>query len=196
MPNVRLEIMADEDLAAFAVSSSEAFGILMKRYEGRLLAYIRRMSGCRPEDAEDILQESFIKAYLNLNDFDHKLKFSSWLYRIVHNEAISEWRKRKARPSVILDDESWQKIKSGDDLYNDTVIRSEKERLEKAINELPGKYRQVIVLKFMEERSYDEIADILRKPVNTVGTMINRAKKHLKDILKKYGRQPTNIGKN
>lgn len=174
--------MADEELASLSVNSNEAFAVLIKRYEGRLLAYIHRLSGCRREDAEDVLQESFIKAYYNLNDFDPSLKFSSWIYRIVHNETISEWRKRRARPSIILDNEGWAKIKGVDDLFKEINRKMEREFLEKSINKLPEKYQEVIVLKYIEERSYDEIADILRKPVNTVGTLINRAKKQLKEI--------------
>jgi RNA polymerase sigma-70 factor (ECF subfamily) len=182
-----METMADEELASLSIDKSEAFGVLMQRYQTRLLAYIRRLSGVRSEDAEDILQESYIKAYLNLRDFDNKLKFSSWLYRIVHNETISEWRKRKARPSVILESEDWEKIKSEGDLYDSIATESDKEHLAKAIAKLPEKYRQAIVLKYLEERTYEEIADILRKPVGTVGTLINRAKKQLQKILKKYG---------
>lgn len=185
MPNGRLETMSDEELAALAVKSGEAYGVLMKRFEGRLLAYIRRMSGCRHEDAEDILQEAFIKAYYNLNDFDPALKFSSWIYRIVHNEAISEWRKKKARPSVILDEESWSKFYGSQDLAREMDQTIDRSRIEKALNRLDGKYRDVIILKYLEERSYDEMADILRKPMNTVGTLVNRAKIKLKKILQK-----------
>ncbi len=187
MTNGQLETMADEELVSLSVEKSEIFGILMRRYQGRLLSYIRRLSGLRSEDAEDVLQESYIKAYLNLNDFDRKLKFSSWLYRIVHNETISEWRKRKARPSIILDSEDWQKIKSGSDLNSEIMAKFDKELMNKAIARLPKKYREVIVLKYLEERSYEEMADILRKPAGTIGTLINRAKKQLNKILKKYG---------
>lgn len=186
MPNGQLETKADEELAALAVKSGEAYGVLMKRYEGRLLAYIRRLSGCRGEDAQDILQDSYIKAYYNLNDFDPKLKFSSWIYRITHNETISDWRKRKARPSVILDEESWSKFHGSDDLAKEVDQKFERVRVEEALNLLPEKYRDVIILKYLEERSYEEIADILRKPPGTVGTLINRAKMQLKKILKKY----------
>ncbi|MCX6781720.1 MAG: RNA polymerase sigma factor [Candidatus Magasanikbacteria bacterium] len=187
MPNGQLETMADEELVSLSIKKSEVFGVLMRRYQGRLLAYIRRLSGLRSEDAEDILQESYIKAYLNLNDFDRKLKFSSWLYRIVHNETISEWRKRKARPSVILENEDWEKIKSGDDMHNEMNARMDRARLEKAIDRLPEKYRDAIVLKYLEERTYEEMADILRKPASTIGTLISRAKKRLNKILKTYG---------
>lgn len=179
--------MADEELAALAKSSSESFGVLMKRYESRLLAFIRRMSGCRSEDAEDILQESFIKAYYNLNDFDPSLKFSSWIYRIVRNETVSEWRKKKARPSVILDSESWAKIKAANDLAGEMSQKMDREIVERAVNQLPEKYREVVILNYFEGRSYEEMADILRKPTGTIGTLINRAKKQLKDIIIKYG---------
>jgi RNA polymerase sigma-70 factor (ECF subfamily) len=188
MPIGRLDTMSDEELAALAVKSGEAYGELMKRYEGRLLAYIRRLSGVRTEDAQDILQDSYIKAYYNLNDFDPKLKFSSWIYRITHNETISDWRKRNARPSVILDEESWSKFHGSEDLAREVDQKIDRVRVEEALNRLHVKYRDVIILKYLEERSYEEIADILRKSPNTVGTLINRGKKQLKKILKKYDR--------
>jgi RNA polymerase sigma-70 factor, ECF subfamily len=179
MSREQLSLLNDEELVVLSNKESEAFGILMQRYESRLLAYIRRLSNIRLEDAEDILQESYLKAYLNINDFDPSLKFSSWLYRIVHNETVSDWRKRKVRPSVILENEDWEKIRSEDDLHHSLMTEDDRQHLVQVISELPDKYREVIILKFLEERSYEEIADILRKPVGTIGTLINRAKKKL-----------------
>lgn len=181
------EILSDEQLATLSLSSSEAFAVLLKRYENKLLFYVRRISGCRNEDAEDILQESFLKAYLNLRDFKNDLKFSSWIYRIVHNQAISYWRKQKIRPGILMDEESWMKIASLDqDMYLILKYRQDVELLKKVINLLPEKYRQVIILKYVEEKSYEEMADILRKPIGTIGTLVNRAKKILKELFNKY----------
>ena len=88
----------DEQLLELAKTNEQAFACLVDRYEKKLLSYIMRISNVNLQEAEDILQDAFIKAYTNINDFDSKLKFSSWMYRITHNEVISAYRKRKARP--------------------------------------------------------------------------------------------------
>jgi len=95
----------DEELIALALDNQEYFYYLMKRYEKRLLSYILHISNFLSGDAEDVLQEVFIKTYKNLRAFDKSLKFSSWIYRIAHNETISEYRRKKASATTIsLDD--------------------------------------------------------------------------------------------
>ncbi|MDD2758044.1 MAG: RNA polymerase sigma factor [Patescibacteria group bacterium] len=183
MEQERAQLVSDEDLAIKSLANGELFAELMRRFEGRLLLYICRISGFVTEDAEDVLQKVFIKAYFNLRDFDRGLKFSSWIYRIARNETISEWRRRKARPSVYLNDEDWQKIQSESDLFENVHRNFDKEKISAALEQLDEKYRQAIVLYFFEQRSYEEIGDIIQKPVSTVGTLISRAKKQLKNIL-------------
>src|SRR4030042_5690017 len=91
----------DEEIAAMALQNPDCFGCLAQRYEAKLMRYIRRISGVTQEDAEDILQEIFIKVYRNLRSFDQGLKFSSWIYRIAPNQVITNWRKTKSRPQVL-----------------------------------------------------------------------------------------------
>jgi len=172
-----------------ALKQNDYFACLVKRYESKLSAYLRRLFNLGKEDVEDILQESFIKAYLNLNDFDKDLKFSSWLYRITHNQAISAWRKTKARGySLSLEENEWLELASGLDLSEEFARHQDKVVLTEALSRLPLKYREVLVLKFLEEKNYKEISDILKKPEGTIGTLINRGKKFLKIELKnKYG---------
>lgn len=168
-----------------ASSSEDAFYILMQRYEMKLLRYIKRKSGGQEQNAEDILQETFIKAYRNINNFDAGLKFSSWIYRITHNETISYWRKHGKNTSISIDndDNGLLNILSGSEYSDDEVIINETRlKIEEALQELPENYREILELRFLEEKSYEEISDILQKPVGTVSAMINRAKQKFKDI--------------
>ena len=134
-----------------------------------------------------ILQEVFIKVYLHLNDYDASLPFSSWIYRIAHNETITHFRKEKNRPLVLDkgdDDEFFGKIvddlelSRADGQYDVSDIQTVLERLE-------PRYRDILVLKFFEDKSYEEISDILQMPQGTVATLINRAKKKVKASLEK-----------
>ena len=108
----------DEELVILTLADQEYFLYLMKRYEQKLLAYIKRITSISHEEAEDVLQETFIKTYLNLNNFDPDLKFSSWIYRIAHNEVINNFRKSKVRPSLINFED------------NDVFIEEYRQRLE------------------------------------------------------------------
>ena len=177
----------DAELVELSLRNSDHFLCLLKRYEKKLLFYIIRLSGFREEDAEDILQEVFVKTYYNLRDFDNRLKFSSWIYRIAHNETISALRKKKVRPAELLNDESWLKITTRLDLQEIVENSLMNERIKKIIDRLDGKYRDVLVLRFLEEKDYAEISDILKKSVNTVSTLINRARKIFKKEFNKYG---------
>ena len=190
MPN--LKELPDEQLMEQAIENMDCFGVLIERYEGKLLKYILRISHFSYEEAEEILQEVFLKLWKNLNEFDSSVKFSSWIYRITHNETISAFRKAKSRGDI-------DKIYGGhggddeDDFDVFSVLSSELdieaevdqtltgEQIRAVLEQIPEKYREVLVLKFLEERSYEEISDILKKPSGTVATLINRAKKAFRD---------------
>ena len=98
--------LADEQIVKEALLDQERFALLIERYEAKLLRYLERLGIAAREDREDVLQNSFIKAYRNLNSFDLSLSFSSWMYRITHNEAMSFFRAKRARPKVALEGES------------------------------------------------------------------------------------------
>lgn len=177
---------SDHELVLRALQSKNALIDIVRRYQAPLRRYIARL-GCRdPHDQEDILQEIFLKVYVNLNEVDAHLKFSSWIYRIAHNEAISFFRKKKVRPQLFASQEEWPWIENiADDLdlaenYNKAC---DAQIIRKALAELDRHYRDVLVLKYMEEKSYNEISDILKIPVGTVGTLVNRGKKQLKKML-------------
>ncbi len=175
----------DNELVTLSLRNSDWFGILVERYEKKLLRYIRRLSGASNPDAEDILQEAFIKIYQHLNDFDTRLKFSSWVYRIVRNETFDRGRVHLKNKNVLveMDEESWQKIASQFDLDRQVDNKIFREQIAAAIANLDTKYREPLLLYLLEEKSYEEISDILRRPIGTVGALISRGKQKLKIIL-------------
>jgi len=179
--------MTDEQIVRRVLIEKEEFGILIGRYEAKLLRYLERLGVGSREDREDILQNAFIKAYRNLNSFDLGLSFSSWMYRITHNEAMSFFRAKRARPTLELGEEGEKLLVEIKDESADTTLladlRLSKKELATALAALPDKYRDALALRFFEERSYTEMSDILELPVGTVSTLIHRAKKALKDSL-------------
>jgi RNA polymerase sigma-70 factor (ECF subfamily) len=162
------------------------FGLLIERYEGKLFHYIKRTINFPDQETEDILQEVFIKAYKNLNSFNPDLKFSSWIYRITYNHTISYWRKNKNNNLNLSIEDSeilLKTLSTDEDIADNLDTQLESESVREAINSLDKKYRDVLVLKFLEDKSYEEISDILKKPSGTIATLINRAKTKLKDKL-------------
>ncbi len=177
----------DEQVVILTLKNQDYYLCLMKRYEAKLLNYIFKISNINKEDAEDILQEVFIKAYQNLNDFDLNFKFSNWIYSIAHNTTISAFRKKGVRPQTV----SWEDkdlnniLESTLDVENTSLQKLTYKQILKIINRLPLKYKDVLILKFIEGKDYREISDILHKPMGTIATLINRAKKSLKQELEK-----------
>lgn len=176
----------DQELIEDTRTDRDAFAEIVRRYESPIRRYVTRL-GCRDvNDADDLLQEIFIKVYINLNDYDTDLKFSSWLYRIAHNEAISFYRKKSVRPAPVATEEETRLFENIADETNFTESLDAKingDILHKALAEMEGQYRDVLILRFFEEKSYTEISDILKIPEGTVGTLLNRGKKFLNEIL-------------
>jgi RNA polymerase sigma-70 factor (ECF subfamily) len=135
-----------------------------------------RISKFRREDASDILQDVFVKTYYNLNDFNSDLKFSSWVYRIAHNQTVSEIRKKSVRLTVPFEKEDIDRFEDAFDVSKEVDNSLDREMIDRALSKLDEKYREVLVLRFLDEKDYVEIADILKKPVSTVGNLILRGK--------------------
>jgi len=170
----------DNEIVAKSRGNLDYFSCLYLRYEPELLRYIRRISRVDEEEARDILQESFIKIWRNLNEYDSGLKLSSWIYRIVHNEAVSFLRQQKSFGKNNKSD-----VKKYEDLIpEETEIDPEDKVLltQKILYHLPMKYREVLILKFFEKKSYEEISDILKIPGGTVAIRINRAKQKFRNL--------------
>lgn len=184
MADTHVQTLTDEQLAKKASQDITAFETLVERYEQPLLRYIRRISSFETEEAEEILQEVFVKAWKNLNDFDGNLKFSSWIYRITHNQTISEFRKIKSRgkdQQVKWDPEVIEQLSDNVDLPGEINARIDTEKIREILTLIPVKYREALVLRFLEEKSYEEMSDILRVPIGTAGTLVNRAKKMFRE---------------
>jgi len=174
---------SDEEIVKMALADQENFIFIIKRYKEKLFNYIRRITNIDEDDAEDILQEVFIKTYLNLNDFDISLKFSSWIYRITHNQVISQYRKLKARPegtALKLDDGVVKIIAADLDIKKDVDLKILRKNIYSAMEKLDRKYKEILVLKFFEEKSYQEISDIIKKPMGTVASLLSRAKENFR----------------
>lgn len=179
----------DEELVILTLQDQNYFLYLIRRYEAKLLRYIFRISSFTKEEAEDVLQEIFIKVYTNLNNFDPDLKFSSWIYRITHNQVISHYRQHKSRlqeVSLDINENFITTITDDLDLNKEIDQLYLKEHLQEGLYKLPLKYREVLILKYLEDKSYQEISDIIKKPTGTVATLINRAKKSFINEIKNH----------
>jgi len=157
------------------------FSEIIRRYQEKLQRYASYLLSDDYLGA-DATQEGFIKAYINLNSFDVKKKFSSWIYRIVHNEAMNLINKNKGNfllnPEIDYD--------SGVDLEDELIKRELISKTHKCLNYMPILYKEPLSLFYLDEKSYEEISDILRIPVNTVGTRISRAKGIMKKLCEKH----------
>ena len=176
--------LSDREIVRLSLGDIAYFACLVLKYELRLLGYVKKISQSDQEEAEDILQEAFIKIWKNLNGYDPRLTLESWLFRIVHNETISFWRKRKSYGkdrTVTIDDERLLEI-FAEDQTSETNIDLIYKLIENVLPMLKQEYREVLVLKFLEDKSYEEISDILKIPEGTVATRINRAKKSFRAL--------------
>lgn len=179
--------LSDEEIVKRILSDRSYFEVMVERYEDKLTRYLRRLGVHVHEDRQDLLQEVFIKVYKNLYGFDRNLSFSSWVYRIAHNEVISWYRKKSVRPEghMMADTEELflfiPDTRANAEQLVDSVINAK--LLHQALIELEPKYRDPIILRFFEYKEYDEISDILKIPIGTVGTLISRGKKRLQTLL-------------
>ncbi|KAA9016927.1 RNA polymerase sigma factor SigW [Niallia endozanthoxylica] len=167
-----------------------AFGEIVELYKDKVFQLSFRMLGNRHE-AEDIAQEAFIRAYVNIQSYNINLKFSTWLYRIATNLCIDRIRKKK--PDYYLDAEvagtegltMYSQIPAKTPLPEDDVESLElQDTIQREISKLPEKYRTVIVLKYIEELSLNEISEILDMPLGTVKTRIHRGREALRKQLR------------
>lgn len=175
----------DTQLVSLAIGDSQYFYCLMRRYEEALLRYVHRLINVGPDDASDIVEDSFINAYQHLNDCDCSLKFSSWLYRIVHNQAINFLKKHKLALKISIDqsdDDFLDWLASDTDIEKQAITNHFNDHIRHLIGQLSSDYQSVLLLRFYEDKNYQEISDILQKPIGTVATLLSRAKIQFKKI--------------
>lgn len=185
--NSQMLLKTDEELVGLVIKDELFFRYLVDRYTEKLGRYIRRTIIVTKEDEEDILQEVFIKTYTYINDFDPTLKFSSWIYRIAHNEAISFLRKNKDRLSTLhfeANDKLVETLRSDLNIEKEIDRKYFMESIRKVIDGFKNSdYRDVLILRYIEDMDYREISDILKKPMGTVATLLNRAKEQFRKEL-------------
>lgn len=168
----------------------DRFTELMKRYERRIVNFVYRITH-RYEEAHDLAQEIFVKAYYALDRYDPKYNFSTWLFRIAQNSAIDSVR-RKTLVEVPLARPAWEDTSTKEDReFADPGISPEralknkqlKAAIERAVEDLPSDYRELIQLRHYAELSYEEIATMKQLPLGTVKNKLFRARNLLKDVL-------------
>lgn len=165
---------------------SAAFGDLVREYQDRLYNAVVHIVGCRAE-AEDVVQDAFIQAFVKLETFKQNSRFYTWLYRIAFNVSVSRRRRKRIEISV-----EQTRDATGDEPLDDASSPSDpleqeerKEQLEVAMSMLTHEHRSIIVLRHMDEFAYEEIAEILEISVGTVRSRLHRARAALLENLKK-----------
>jgi RNA polymerase sigma-70 factor (ECF subfamily) len=175
----------------FLDGESRAFGELVGRYDGRLLNFVYRTVGDR-ERAQDLVQETFVRVYRHLHRFDQSKKFSTWVYTIAGNLAKNELRNRSRNPLVLFQtikknwDADHRPLEWEDNSYKpDDLYRKRhlKELVDRAVQELPEHHKIVFVLRELEGKTYDEIADITGCNLGTVKSRLNRARNNFARII-------------
>lgn len=178
----------DEELVLLALNGDQRyFEELVMRYEKKLFLYLRRLIGANDE-AVDLLQNVFVKVFEHLSDFDRERKFSSWLYRIAHNEAVNYLKKQSYRRLVdwetLVDSKDKLDIADERETSLETQMRDEARiAVRKALNTLPKRDREILQLRYYLDKSYAEMSTILHIPENTVASKLSRAKKKLLRML-------------
>src|ERR1700737_4488981 len=196
-PTVREQLRAMDDaeiVTSFLEGEERAFEELVERYQGRLLNFVYRTIGDR-EKGEDLVQEVFIRVYRHLHRFDRSKKFSTWVYTIASNLAKNELRNRSRNPLVLFqtvqknfqDEDRPLQFEDPnsrpDDMYRKRHLR---EIVEESVAKLPEHHRNVFILRELEGKSYEEIAEITDCNLGTVTSRLNRARNSFAEIIAPY----------
>lgn len=163
-----------------------AFGELVRKYQDRLFHSVYHAQGGHA-DAEDVVQDAFVQAFVKLASFQRKSGFYSWLYRIAVNIACS--KRRRHRPSVSLDHDGepsrFEPRSNAVDPLQEITCADEVKMLRTALEELDDERRQIIVLREIDEMSYEQIAEVTSLPIGTVRSRLHRARQQLVEIMKR-----------
>lgn len=177
----------DIELVLLTLEDPNNLKYIIQKYERRLYSYLNNTFFFTKDDIEDLLQDIFVKVYRNINSYDSNYKFSSWIYRIAHNEAVSNLRSKQhkvGKLSLSVDKEIFENFVSDIDIEAEFENKEMVNTISKCIEKLDKKYREVILLKYFEEKEYKEISDILHISQGTAGSLINRGKIKLKEMYK------------
>lgn len=183
----------DEELVRRTLAGDQgSFGTLVERYQDRLVSFLFRMLR-NLDTAHDLAQEVFVRVYQALDRYDPQFKFSTWTFRVAHNLAIDELRRRKVRWVPLQrqdgeEEQAWEREipSEGPTPYQDLRNRQRGDAIQEAIDRLPPDYRELILMRHMGELSYEEIAQLKRMPLGTVKNKLFRGRQMLKDRLADY----------
>jgi RNA polymerase sigma-70 factor (ECF subfamily) len=164
--------------------NNAAFGQLVRKYQSRLFNTLLHVVGCR-EEAEDVVQEAFVQAFVKLDSFRHRSAFYTWLYRIAFNVSVSRRRRKRVEVSVDQHRElTGDEPRDGSDGPGEQLLREEQVRqVRRAMESLSEEHRAILVLREMEGCCYETIAGILNLPVGTVRSRLHRARLQLREQL-------------
>lgn len=181
-------------IEAHLAGDPRAFGLIVERYQLRLLNFIFRMIGDR-ERAEDLVQEAFLRVYRHLDRFDRSRKFSTWIYTIASNLAKNELRNRGRSPLVTFEQarprneednrpvDFEDKDNRPDDLFDQRTLKA---LVDETVAKLSSHHREVFVLRELEGKSYEEIAEIMHCNLGTVKSRLNRARQSFAELIQPH----------
>jgi len=193
LSKAELNQMSDEDLMEkFQSGYEEAFNILIDRYTDRVHNFLYRYTH-NHQDCEDLVQETFLRIYRSRNSYERIAKFSTWMYTIAINLAKSLHKKKQKMTKISMhkdpNDEEDREIDIIDpNLTPDNVVNERMcvDQVEKALQKISEEFREVVVLRDIQQLSYEEITEITGLPMGTVKSRINRGRSHLQEILETY----------
>ena len=181
--------LTDEQLIAnFQNGDRKSYNMLVHRYRDKLIRYLYGFSGDL-DDAEDLVQETFLKVYIKKDSYKEIAKFSTWLYTIAKNLANTELRKRKQRKTTLLsqfskDDKMYDLPSNDNEVGQEIQTEIVNKIIREAVDQLSEKFKTVITLRDIQQLSYEDISEIIDVPIGTVKSRINRARLQLQVELK------------
>jgi RNA polymerase sigma-70 factor, ECF subfamily len=182
-----MQVSEQQALEQAQSGNFDNFKVLIDLYEVKITRYVKRLLN-NSDDYEDIVQEVFIKAYINIRSFEARGSLSAWLYRIAHNQAISHIRKEKNTTQLHLDIEDILPFAiAKEDAHTSSERDLIKQLLDHLLSEIDIKHKEILVLYFYEELSYKEIARVLSIPIARVGVRLSRAKEKMLHCAKSRG---------
>lgn len=201
---MRLGACSDRAESAVAYNEAMSDGELAERFEKEALPLLDQLYGGalrmtrKPQDAEDLVQETFLKAYKSFGSFKKGTNLKAWLYRIMTNTYINTYRKKKRQPQQNLTEEITDYQLYTTSSHDSTGLQSaEVEALKNlpnsdivdALNQLPDNYRMVVYLADVDGLAYKEVAEIMDTPLGTVMSRLHRGRKQLRELLKDVARE-------
>lgn len=173
-----------EWIQAILSGDKQAYAHIINKYKNQLFATILRMTR-NPQDAQDLVQEAFIKVYKQLGQYNGNGSFSGWIYRVAINHCLDELRKKHYSMKQVEMNEEMAPTSVHPEVI---LLKKEKQRqLERLIATLPKDERIIILLRYVNELSYEEMSEILDIPVSTIRNKLHRAKKKMRTTIEQRG---------